>query len=60
MTGGPRWAWLPIWLWAALVPGSVCGELAYGWINLAAIWFAAGGALTLSAIVAVTTGAGSS
>ena len=29
-------------LWAALVAGSVCGALAYHWINLAAIWFAAG------------------
>jgi uncharacterized membrane protein YoaK (UPF0700 family) len=39
---------------AALVAGSVCGGLAYLWINLAAIWFAAAGALALSAIVAVT------
>jgi hypothetical protein len=32
----------------------VCGAAAYHWINLAAIWFAAGGALALSAIVAAT------
>jgi uncharacterized membrane protein YoaK (UPF0700 family) len=41
-------------LWAALVVGSLCGALAYHWINLAAIWFAAGTALALSAIVAET------
>src|SRR6266851_2963884 len=29
-------------LWAALVAGSAAGALAYAWINLAAIWFAAG------------------
>jgi uncharacterized membrane protein YoaK (UPF0700 family) len=29
-------------LWAAMVLGSLCGALAYYWINLAAIWFAAG------------------
>lgn len=38
-------AWVPnLLLWAALVAGSVCGALAYRWINLAAIWFAAGAA----------------
>jgi uncharacterized membrane protein YoaK (UPF0700 family) len=41
-------------LWAAMVTGSLCGALAYLWINLAAIWFAAGAALALSAIVAAT------
>jgi uncharacterized membrane protein YoaK (UPF0700 family) len=41
-------------LWAALVAGSLCGALAYYWINLAAIWFAAAAALALSAIVAAT------
>ena len=41
-------------LGAALVAGSLCGAAAYRWINLAAIWFAAAGALALSAIVAVT------
>jgi uncharacterized membrane protein YoaK (UPF0700 family) len=56
LTGGARWAWAPnLLLWAALVTGSVCGALAYHWINLAAIWFAAGAALALSAIVAATT-----
>jgi len=55
LTGGPRFGWLPnLLLWAALVAGSLCGALAYHWINLAAIWFAAGGALALSAIVAAT------
>src|ERR1700722_16385970 len=55
LTGGARWAWLPnLLLWAALVAGSVCGALAYHWINLGAIWFAAGAALALGAIVAET------
>ena len=52
MTGGARWGWLPnLLLWAALVAGAVCGALAYHWINLAAIWFAAALALILSGIV---------
>jgi uncharacterized membrane protein YoaK (UPF0700 family) len=55
LTGGPRFGWLPnLLLWAALVAGSACGALAYHWINLAAIWFAAGGALTLGALLAAT------
>jgi uncharacterized membrane protein YoaK (UPF0700 family) len=55
LTGGPRWGWAPnLLLWAALVTGSLCGALAYHWINLAAIWFAAGASLALSAIVAAT------
>jgi uncharacterized membrane protein YoaK (UPF0700 family) len=55
LTGGARWAWLPnLLLWAALVAGAVCGALAYHWINLAAIWFAAALALILSGIVAAT------
>jgi uncharacterized membrane protein YoaK (UPF0700 family) len=41
-------------LWAALMLGSVCGALAYHWLNLGAIWFAAGFALGMSAIVALT------
>jgi len=45
--------WPNLLLWAALVAGSLCGALAHHWINLAAIWFAAAGALALSAIVAV-------
>ena len=53
LTGGARWGWLPnLLLWAALVAGAVCGALAYHWINLAAIWFAAALALILSGIVA--------
>jgi len=56
LTGGPRWGWAPnLLLWAALVAGSLSGALAYHWINLAAVWFAAGAALSLSAIVAATT-----
>jgi uncharacterized membrane protein YoaK (UPF0700 family) len=56
LSGGARWAWAPnLLLWAALVTGSVCGALAYQWINLTAIWFAAGCALALSGIVAATT-----
>ena len=55
LSGGARWAWAPnLLLWAALVTGSVCGALAYQWINLAAIWFAAGCALALSGIVFLT------
>jgi len=55
LTGGARWAWLPnLLLWAALVTGAVCGALAYHWINLGAIWFAACMALALSAMVAAT------
>jgi len=56
LTGGARWAWAPnLLLWVALVAGSVCGAVAYHWINLAAIWFASGVALVMSAIVAATT-----
>ena len=55
LRGGARWAWLPnLLLWAALVAGCVCGALVYHRISLSAIWFAAGAALALSAIVAVT------
>jgi uncharacterized membrane protein YoaK (UPF0700 family) len=57
LNGGPRWAWLPnLLLWAALVAGVVCGAWAYRWINLAAVWFAAGLALALSGIVFATLG----
>jgi uncharacterized membrane protein YoaK (UPF0700 family) len=55
LTGGPRFGWLPnLLLWVALVVGSVCGALAYRWINLAAIWFAAASALGLGAFIAAT------
>src|SRR6266478_6048689 len=55
LTGGARWGWASnLLLWAALVAGSLCGALAYYWINLAAIWFAAAATLALSAIVAAT------
>ena len=54
-TGGRRWAWMPnLLLWGALVAGSVCGALAYHWINLAAVWFAAALSLILAAMVAAT------
>ena len=53
LTGGPRWGWAPnLLLWAALVAGSAAGALVYLRINLAAIWFAAGAALALAAIIA--------
>ena len=56
LTGGARWAWAPnLLLWAALVTGSVYDALGYHWINLAAIWFASGVALVMSAVVAATT-----
>jgi uncharacterized membrane protein YoaK (UPF0700 family) len=56
LTGGARWGWVPnLLLWAAMVMGSLCGALAYYWINLAAIRFAAGAALAFSAILATTT-----
>jgi uncharacterized membrane protein YoaK (UPF0700 family) len=55
LSGGPRLAWVPnSLLWAAMGGGAVLGGLAYHWINLAAIWFAAAAALTLSAILAAT------
>jgi uncharacterized membrane protein YoaK (UPF0700 family) len=55
LSGGARWGWAPnLLLWAALVAGSLCGALAYHWLNLAAIWFAAGAALALSGIVFLT------
>jgi uncharacterized membrane protein YoaK (UPF0700 family) len=55
LRGGARWGWASnLLLWAALVAGSLCGAAAYHWINLAAIWFAAGAALALSAILALT------
>src|ERR1700686_4121697 len=56
LTGGARWGWASnLLLWAALVAGSLCGALAYHWINLAAIWFAAAAALALSAVSAFLT-----
>jgi uncharacterized membrane protein YoaK (UPF0700 family) len=56
LTGGARWGWVPnLLLWAALAIGCVLGALAYHWINLAAIWFAAGAALALGGITAFLT-----
>jgi uncharacterized membrane protein YoaK (UPF0700 family) len=55
LRGGARWAFAPnLLLWAALVAGCILGALAYQRINLSAIWLAAGSALALSAVVAVT------
>jgi uncharacterized membrane protein YoaK (UPF0700 family) len=52
LSGGARWGWMPnLLLWAALVTGSLCGALAYHRLQLAAIWFAAGAAFALSAIL---------
>ena len=52
LKGGARWAWVPnLLLWSALVVGAVCGALAYGAVGLTAIWFAAGAALALSAVL---------
>jgi uncharacterized membrane protein YoaK (UPF0700 family) len=59
LAGGSRWGWAPsLLLWAALVAGAACGALAYQWINLAAIWFAAAAALALSGISAFLTQSG--
>jgi uncharacterized membrane protein YoaK (UPF0700 family) len=55
LSGGARWGWMPnLLLWAALVTGSLCGALAYHWLGLAAIWFAAGAAFVISAVLALT------
>jgi uncharacterized membrane protein YoaK (UPF0700 family) len=55
LTGGRRFGWAPnLLLWGALMAGSVCGALAYHWIALAAIWFAAGAALALGGFAACT------
>jgi uncharacterized membrane protein YoaK (UPF0700 family) len=54
LTGGARLGWVPnLLLWAALVAGSALGALAYAWLNLAAIWFAAAAALLLAGAVDV-------
>jgi uncharacterized membrane protein YoaK (UPF0700 family) len=56
LTGGARWGWVPnLLLWATMAIGCVLGALAYHWINLAAIWFAAGAALALSGMTAFLT-----
>jgi uncharacterized membrane protein YoaK (UPF0700 family) len=55
LSGGERWGWMPnLLLWAALVTGSLCGALAYHWLGLAAIWFAAGAALAVSVILTLS------
>jgi uncharacterized membrane protein YoaK (UPF0700 family) len=55
LSGGARWGWMPnLLLWAALVTGSLGGALAYHWLNLAAIWFAAAAAFVISAVLALT------
>jgi uncharacterized membrane protein YoaK (UPF0700 family) len=55
LTGGARWDWMPnLLLWAALVTGSLGGALAYHWLGLAAIWFAAAAAVVISGVLALT------
>jgi uncharacterized membrane protein YoaK (UPF0700 family) len=55
LSGGARWGWVPnMLLWAALVTGSLGGALAYHRLGLAAIWFAAGAAFVISAVLALT------
>jgi uncharacterized membrane protein YoaK (UPF0700 family) len=55
LSGGGRWGWVPnMLLWAALVTGALCGALAYHWLGLAAIWFAAGAAVVISGVLALT------
>jgi uncharacterized membrane protein YoaK (UPF0700 family) len=55
LTGGRRFGWAPnLLLWGALMAGSVCGALAYHWVSLAAIWFAAAAALALAGFAACT------
>ena len=55
LRGGARWAWAPnLLLRAALVAGCIRGALVCHRINPSAIWFAAGGAMGQSAIVAET------
>jgi hypothetical protein len=54
LRGAARFGWVPnLLLWVALVMGSLCGALAYHWVNLGAIWFAAALAFGLSAAVAI-------
>jgi uncharacterized membrane protein YoaK (UPF0700 family) len=51
-TGGGRWDWTPYFLlWAGLVLGAALGAVAYNWIGLQAIWFAAGAALVLTGVL---------
>src|SRR3982075_1192512 len=55
LSGGAHWGWFPnLLLWGALVTGSLCGALAYHWLGLAAIWFAAGAAFAVSAVLALS------
>jgi uncharacterized membrane protein YoaK (UPF0700 family) len=52
--GGPRWAWLPyLLLWSAMVAGAAIGTATYLFINLDAVWFAAGAVLLICAITAL-------
>jgi uncharacterized membrane protein YoaK (UPF0700 family) len=53
LVGGGRFSFLNLLLWASMVAGAMCGALAYHWINLAAIWFAAALALVLSVAVSI-------
>jgi len=52
LQGGPRLAWFPhLLLWSAMVTGAAIGTTAYLHVHLAAVWFAAGAALLIAAIV---------
>jgi uncharacterized membrane protein YoaK (UPF0700 family) len=52
LTGGGRWDWTPYFLlWAGLVLGATLGALAYDWIGLQAIWFAAAAAALLTIVL---------
>lgn len=52
VAGGPRWDWLPnLLMWSTMVIGAAIGTLTYQAINLAAVWFAAGAALFVCAIL---------
>lgn len=49
--GGGRWAWLPyLLLWLGLVAGAVSGAVAYGEMELAALWLPTAGLIALAAI----------
>jgi len=49
--GGGRWAWLPyLLLWIGLVAGAVSGAVAYGEMELAALWLPTAGLVALAAL----------
>lgn len=57
--GGGRWAWLPyLLLWIGLVAGAVSGAVAYGEMELAALWLPTAGLIALAALRLATRNAG--